>query len=323
LIKRIALIVALILGIGFASTACSITSDDLTDPSYQTLRYGGGVGEGSKFKDCLEGGEKLAGDDNYYPYPTSQREDVWDSEFYDPNDPDGSAADHGDLEVVDKDGRKVYVKMKIQFFLNTDCSPVEVDGRKYEGGTLQVFHEKIGKTRGAWFNPNAEKGRLPYGSGWIWAMNNYISSSATDYVGRQAKQYGAEEMYKSADIQQQLQDGLQDSIQGLVDASMETDLSFYKDFNVKIYKITPEQEFLDLLKERDNARIMADTADANKAARIKQAEADAAVAKAQADIKRAEIEGYGGFENYQCIYLADHGLNCRQPVYYVGGPGSK
>lgn len=317
--KRLSLFAVVMMVLAFVFTGCSITSDDLTDPSYQTLRYGGGVGEGSKFKDCLEGGEKLAGDDNYYPYPTSQRENVWDSEFYDANDPDGSAADHADLEAVDKDGRKVYFKMKIQFFLNTDCTPVEVDGRKYEGGTLQVFHEKIGKTRGAWFDPNAAKGHLPYGSGWIWAMNNYISSSATDFIGREAKKFGAEEMYKSYDIQTQLQDGLQEQIQPLVDAAMETDLSFYKDFNVKIYKITPEEEFLALLKERDDARIKADTAEANKAARVKQAEADAAVARAQAEIKKAEIEGYGGFDNYKCIYLADHGLNCAQPQYVVGG----
>lgn len=314
MIKRIAAFAAAAVLAGVALTGCSITGDDLTDPSYQTLRYGGGVGEGSKFKSCLEGGEKLAGDDNYYPYPTSQREDVWDSEFYDPADPDGSAADHGDLEAVDKDGRKVYFKMKIQFFLNTDCSPVEVDGRKYEGGTLQVFHEKIGKTRGAWFDPSAPKGKLPYGSGWIWSMNNYISSSATDFVARNAKTYGAEDMYKSLTIQNELQSGLQDAIQGLVDDAMETDLSFYKDFNVKIYKITPEDEFLALLKERDDARIKADTADANKAARIKQAEADAAVAKAQAEIKKAEIDGYGGFDNYVCIYMADSGLNCKQPT---------
>lgn len=317
--KRYSLIVAVVAALALLFTGCSLTSDGLADPSYKTLRYGGGVGEGSKFKECLEGGEKLASDDNFYPYPTSQREDVWDSDHFDPNDPDGSSADQGDLEVVDKDGRKVYVKMKIQFFLNTSCDPVEVNGVKYPGGTLQVWHEKIGKTRGAWFDPNPEKGHLPYGSGWIWAMNNYISSSATDYLGRTAKTYGAEEMYKSLTIQNDVQQGLQDAIQGLVDASMETDLSFYQDFNVKIYKITPEQEFLDLLKERDNARIKADTAEANKAAQVKQAEADAAVARAQAEIKKAEIDGYGGFDNYKCIYLADHGLNCAQPQYVVGG----
>jgi hypothetical protein len=316
----LAVLIGLVFVIGLSS--CGITDDDLTDPSYVTLRYGGGFNEGSKFKEALQGGEKINSDDNYYPYPTSQREDVWDSEFYIEGNPDASAADHPDLQVVDKDGRQVFFKTKVQFFLNTDTSKVEVDGREYPGGTLQVFHEKIGKTRGAWFDPTAAKGTLPYGSGWIWAMNNYISSSVTDYITKEAKKYGAEEMYKDVEIQNAIQNGLQENIQALVDDSMETDLSFYKDFNVKIYKITPEQEFLNLLKERDNARILADTADANKAARVKQAEADAAVAAAQAEIKKAEIQGYGGFDNYVCIYMADQGLNCKQPTI-IGSAAAK
>src|SRR5690242_10672955 len=82
-------------------SACGITDDERTDPSMATLRYEGGDFDGSKFKECVDPGEKLASNDKFYSYPTTQREDVWDSANYEAG---SKSADHGDLVLTDKNG---------------------------------------------------------------------------------------------------------------------------------------------------------------------------------------------------------------------------
>jgi hypothetical protein len=292
-------------------SACSITGDNLTDPSFQTLRYAGGVGEGSEFKGCVDGGEKMVGDDTYYPYPATQREAVWDSNSFNKGN---NSADYPDLEVTDRDGRKVYVKMKVSFYLNTSCEPVTVNGKRYDGGVLQVFHENVGKTRHAYFNEDGT-----YGNGWLWAMDNYIATPVVDFVGREARQEQAENMYSTTDIQDEIQKQLAENMPALVNAGMEGDLQFYDHFTVKIYKMTPEDAYLNLLKEREDAQIKAETADLNASARVKEAEANAKVKKAEAEIMRNEIAGYGGFENWNKAKAVENGLNPYQPTIVAPG----
>lgn len=309
--KLLAALVAVMLV--FAMTSCS--SDGLSDPAFQTLRYEGGDTGGSKFKECVQEGDKLVSNDRFYSYPKTQRESVWDSDFFQKN---GNSADYPDLVVYDKDGREVHVKMKISFFLNTSCEPVETEAKSYPGGTVQAFHELIGKTRNAYFD-TTEDGNGSYGAGWLWAMNNYVSVPAKDFVTKAVRTEGVEDLYSNTKKQEEIQDALAEEMPDLVNSVMETDLQFYKDFTVRIYAMQPDSEYINLIKERENAQIKADTAQVNAKARVAEAEANAKVARAEAKVKRAEISGYGGFTNYRCIYLADAGLNCAQPQYVVGG----
>lgn len=314
MIKRIAAIAAVVV-LGSGLTACS--SDGLSDPAFQTLRYEGGDTGGSKFKECVEEGEKLVSNDKFYSYPKTQREAVWDSEFFEQK---GSSADYPDLVVTDKDGREAYVKMKISFLLNTSCEPVEANGKKYPGGTIQAFHEMIGKTRNAYFDTSGD-GNGSYGSGWLWAMNNYISTPVTDFVSKAARTEQVENLYSSTAKQDEIEAALAEALPGLVNSVMETDLQFYTNFTVSIYKITPDSEYLGLIKERENAQIKAETAQKNAEAKVAEAKANAEVAREEAKIKQAEIEGYGGFENYNKFEAVQKGLNPYQPTYIV--PGTK
>jgi hypothetical protein len=288
-------------------SSCGITGSDVTDNSMQSLRYDDGPTSGAKFKQCVEPGTKLSTNDKLYPYPVTQREDQWDTASKD--------ADHGDLELTDKNGVTVYTKIKVDFFLNTSCDPVTVDGKTYKGGTLQAFHELVGKTRHAYFNDDGT-----YDGGWITAMNYYISQPVQTYLTAETKKYTAEALYNNPDIQKAIQNGLQEKIQSLVDDGMQTDLSFYHDFNVSIQSFTPDSDFLGMLRDRQAAAVKAQTAQDNAKAQVAEANAAAKVAVANARVKRAEISGYGGFNNYKCIYLADNGLNCAQPQYVVGSP---
>lgn len=307
-------ILAVVIGVLAVGGLSACTGQGLTDPSMQTLRYTGGTGQGSKFKECVDPGSKMVSDDTFYPYPTTQREDVWDTDNFEQG---SKSADHDDLTLTDSDGNTVYVKMKVSFFLNTDCTPVEVNGRKFPGGTLQAFHELVGKTRHAYFNEDGS-----YGSGWLWAMDNYISSSVTDYMTKATRTEKAEDMWLKSSISNEFQAGLAQALPGLVNAGMETDLEFYKDFTIKIYSITPADDYLQLYKDRQAAQIKAQTANANKDAQIAEAKAAAAVAEQQAKVKQAEIDGYGSVDAYLKFLAIQEGINPFQPSY-LGATQSK
>lgn len=298
-------IVLLLAGVVAALSLSACTGDNLSDPSMRTLRYEGGDFNASKFKECVDEGEKLASNDKFYPYPATQREAVWDSANYGKG---SKSADYKTMALTSKDGTPVYAKVKISFFLNTDCEPVTVGKKKYKGGTLQAFHELIGKTRKAYFNEDGT-----YEDGWLWAMTNYIGNPAQDSLVATAKRYNADDLWLKEDVKTALEDTLRAQLPNLVNKGMETDLQFYKDFSVTVYTLTPDEAYRALYKERNSANVKAQTAEANKVARIAEAEANAAVARAEAQAKRAEISGYGGVDGYLKHEAVEKGLNPWQP----------
>lgn len=294
-------------------TACSF--DGYTDQSMRTLRYEKGASQGGAFKECIQPGEKIATNDQFYAYPVSQREDVWDTDNYVDSNGNGiseGAADNKDL-VVSVDGVDMNVKMKVQFFLNTSCEPVTVNGKEYKGGTLQVFHELIGRTRSAWFN--CDDDGCSYDGGWIWAMTNYISSPTTRLATAELNQYTPEELWQETDLWQKIGEDMTTQIQTAVDNTMETDLSFYERMRVIITKIDPDSEFKKLYRARQDADTKAETAEALKAARIAEAKADAAVAEERAKERLAEINGFkGNVDAYNDWLMIQKGMNPRQPT---------
>jgi len=318
--KRILLAVMVIFALVAGVSACSISDKDVADPSFRTLRYAGGFNEGSHFKECLSEGQKLASDDTYYRYPTTQREDVFDSDNFVDKNNDGiseGSADHPDL-VINVNGVDMSVKAKVQFFLNTSCEPVKVDGKEYKGGVIQYFHEHIGKTRHAYFNKDGS-----YESGWLWVMDNYLSTSVKELMTPALRAYTPEDAWLKNGVWEQVAAKVQENLQGAVDSAMESDLEFYKNLQVKVFGIQPEGDYVNLYKERTAASKRAETAEFNKRAKVAEAEANAAVAQSEAKVKRAEISGYGNDHTYICSVLADKGLNCEQPTYIVGGVPAK
>lgn len=312
--KRIILII-MSLGLLFGTVAC--TSDGVSDPAFKTLRYEGGDFEGSKFKECVDEGEKLASNDRFYSYPRTQRQDKWDSANFEKG---AKSADYPDMELTAKSGIGVNLKVTVPFTLNTSCDEVKVGNKTYKGGTIQAFHEIFGKTRDGYFDPT-EDGNDSYSDGWLWLMDTYLSNCVVQTLTPKVRTEQAEDLWLNDSIRQRLSETIKGDIQKCVDNAMETDLQFYIVGNPTVDSITPEDAFVSLYKERQNAETRADTAELNKKALIAEAQAEAAVAAERAKVKRAEIAGYGGFSNYKCIYLADKGLNCAQPQYIVGSSG--
>ena len=271
-----------------------------TEPSMIALRYSGGISEGGKFVECVEPGEKQVSNDTYYNYPTTQREDVWDSDRFDPENPSAgtNSADQGDLQVTDKGGNMAYLKVKVTFVLNSDCD------------VLQDFHNKIGKTRVAYFDDEGS-----YGDGWIWAMNNYIGTATEETARNASVNYTVEELWLDPSVRQSLAADIQEKIQKAVDDRTEGDNQFYKIGTVSIYNASPAEEFQDLYEERKNAQVRAETAEANKAAQVAEAQAKTEVAREEAKARAAEIEGWGGADAYLKKLAIDEGMNPYQPNY--------
>lgn len=310
--KRILIAIALMLSVVFAASACSLSDDQATDPSYQTLRYEGGDTGGSKFKECLDPGQKIATNDKLYPYPTTQRQDTWDSDFYVDNDGDGvseGTADHKDLQLTAKGGVTVDAKVKVDFALNTSCSKVtDETGKVWPGGVVQAFHELVGKTRGAYFNVG-DSGNKAYSDGWIWAMDNYITIPVVNDLTSQAKSYTPDDLWQDASAADAMEEQLKENIEAEINAGMETDLQFYHIAGIQIYKLTPSSDYLDLFKQRQAAKVSADTAQANKHARIVEAKANTAVAHQEALQKKAEVSGYGSVRAYLMHEAIEAGMN--------------
>lgn len=313
MIKRLVLALVSIFLIAGMTSAC--TSDGASDPAYRTLRYEGGDFSGSKFKECVDDGEKLASNDRFYSYPRTQRQDKWDTANFETG---AKSADYPDMQLTAAKGIPVGLKVTIPFSLNTSCEPVKVDGKTYKGGVIQAYHEIFGKTRNGYFDPT-EDGNGSYGDGWLWLMDTYISNCVVQTLTPEVRKHQAEALWLDDQVRKDLTDQLKENVQTCVDNAMETDLQFYVIGNPTVDTITPDTQFVNLYRDRQEAETKAQTADLNKAAQIKEAQAKAAVAREEAKVKRAEIEGYGGFSNYKCIYLADHNLNCAQPQYVVGG----
>jgi len=294
LLIRVGIPVVVVAGIVAVIGLLGGCSTSYTDPSMVGLRYAGGPTEGGKFKECVEPGTKQISNDTYYPYPTTQREDVWDSDNFEKG---SKSADHPDMQIIDKDGNIAYVKMKVSFYLNTECR------------VLRRYHDKIGRTRHAYFNSDGS-----YGNGWIWAMDNYISSAVVDKTKAAATPYTVEDMWLKPDVRDAMAAGMQPQIQPAVDAGTEGDDEFYTGFAVRIYGITPDDDFTALYKERKAAQVKADTAEANKQAQIAEAQAKAAVAQQEAKVKAAEISGYPSVEAYLKAQAIEKGMNPFQPT---------
>lgn len=294
-VRKIVATTGLVLVAAFGLTACS---EHYTDPSMVSLRYSGGLTEGGAFVECVDPGVKQVSDDTYYMYPTTQREDVWDSDKFDAANVPASSADQGDLEVTTSGGNLGYLKIKAVFRLETDCE------------TLKEFHEKIGRTRAAYFNADGT-----YNSGWLWVMDNYITSAVVELAGNNSVGYTIDELWLDPTKRDELANKIEEQLQKAVNDRTEGDTQFFITGDVSIFKASPTDEFAKLYDDRKNAQVRAETAEANKAAQVAEAQAQTEVAREQAKARAAEIEGWGGSDAYLKKLAIDEGMNPYQPNY--------
>jgi regulator of protease activity HflC (stomatin/prohibitin superfamily) len=256
-------------GVALVATTLTGCSKQYIDASMMGLRYAGGVGEGGKFKECLKTGKADYSDDTLYLYPTTQRQDDFNSDRYKPSDP--NAADNKDITVTTKDGVPVHIRGNQNFGLNTECD------------TIRAFHETIGKTRKAYFNDDGT-----YNKGWITTMNYYITPATVEQWRDVISTHNVSELWPSTALYTALVDEVNENMPAAVDKRTEGDEKYYNRLTFSLTSITPAEAYQTQYLERQTAQTAAETADLNKAAKIKQAEADKAVRVAQAEAEAAE-----------------------------------
>lgn len=290
--------------IALVLSGCSVA---VTDQSMRTLHYSGGITEGEKFEECVGPGVKQVDGEgeHYYPYPLTQREWVYDTNG-------GQSADEPNMTFTDKDGIAVSAVAKIQLFLNSDCTPVEVNGKRYEGGTLQAFHELIGKTRGAYFNNDGS-----YNDGWLWVLKNYVSRPAVQLFQEAGHTRTVEDMWLDPQVRRDMATEIAEKMEEAVNAGMQTDLQFFNGFSITIDKIEPDADYRKQYADRRAAQVKAETAELNRDAQVAEAEAKKAVAKAEADVVQEQIRGFGGDP---LLYLCNKALELGKDCFVPGGP---
>jgi len=268
------------------------------------VHYQGGTVQAKKFVDCLPPSSRSGYDpgDKYYGYPTRQIS-------YDATG--GEDSESQPFTVVSTDNAELRVPATVTFRLQTDCK------------TLRKFHETVGARFNAAFGGSDKSS--DFSRDWIRMLNFVIGKPLDQALDRAAQGYTWRELWNDPAVKQKVEAEVSSSLKTLVDRQADGD--FFDDFSVLIQKPDPTNPALkDAVAEEQAAVAQANSEAAKAKAQEAQAQADAAkaraqiaVAQAEAAKKRAEIQGYGGPDNYRCIYLADKGLNCAQPVYVFGG----
>lgn len=270
-------------------TACGVT----TGPTETKVRVGAGALEDPVFKDCIPPSIKdnTPTNDDYFPYPTSERD-------LDATGQEGSDADA--ITVVSDDNAEMAIPVTLRFNMVTDCD------------TLKDFHKKYGSRYSAYLDKDGNGT-----SGWNLMLRKLMYDPVDTTLDEIAKNYTWRELYNDPAAQNELQNTLKDQIEDIVDTNARG--HYFENYTVLVKKPYPtNSELADAIAREQAAVGRAQSAEAEAKAKKMQAEAEVAVAKAEAEKKQAEIRGYGGFENYNKAQAVENGLNPYQPTYKVG-----
>lgn len=291
---------------GVLLTGCASASNPA---DLKSVHYSGGSTQAKKFKDCLDPSERSGFDpgDKFFAYPVRQI-------VYSASDDEG--AERGRFSVVSEDNAELYVPVQLTFKLDTECD------------TLRAFHEAIGSRYKAYIE-GGDKTSADYPDGWITLLNDVIGKPLDTTLDRVAQQYPWRNVWNDPKVKSEMETEVTENIEELVNRQAGGD--FFTDFTVLISKPDPvDQALVDAIAAEQagiaqanaakaKAEADAETATAKAKADEIAAEAQVKLALAQAKTKRAEIDGYGGIENFLRHELIENGGNPYQPV--IIGPG--
>jgi hypothetical protein len=253
--------------------------------------------ESKKVKGCQEPGTRsLAGNDEYYFYPISERE--WDA-----TGQDGS--DSGRFTAITADNVQMYVPVTVRFTLKTDCE------------TLTDFYTSFARRYKAHFEDDGT-----YTDGWVTLLRKLVKDPADAQLDRIVQGYKWRDVWKDPTTKVEIEKALDENLTG--EASLMTQVtngkSYFDGISVIVGQPEPMDENLATAVAEEASNVArAQSAEAQAAADVQKARAEVAVARAEAAKRRAEITGYGSKEVFICLKLAEAGLNCKQPQYIVGG----
>lgn len=292
--------------LGVTVAGCSTIS---TDADQVALHYSGGSLSSKEFQKCVASSKRDTNGpgESYYTYPAagSQRDFTADS-----SRPDREAES---ITVNTSDGQEVAVPVTVTFNQNSDCSEMELDGKTYKGGMLQIFHERHGLKRMAYWNADVEGDVRSDGAppGWIATLQFSIGVPLDRLADNLARGYTYRELWfdpgKRALFQADLQKELGDRINAQMGAP--AGKGFFENVVVLVGSAKPTNKaLLDAVAAEQAAIAQGKSDEAKAEAARKVALAEIAVAEANAKAMKAEIDALGP-EAWAKKYAIDHNVN--------------
>lgn len=305
-IKKIAIASTAVV-FALVGTGCSVADTTSTE---KALHYKGGVIQSKSFAGCVDPATKdfNGPGDMHYVYPVDLRS-------FDATG--GEASESGPISVVSNEGEILNVPVTVSFYLKSDCE------------TLREFHDTIGDK----YNAYNEDGSTS--AGWRAMLDYAVGQPLNTTLDRVAQGQSWRDLYNNEELRADIEKQVASQIPGLIQKQT-GDKQFFERFQVTVQKPTPSnQALLDSIsaqqaaKESGKAEVAkAEAEGAAVQARAKAQEdaaastlearrAEIAVAKAEADKRRAEIAGYGSVEEYNRAKAIEGGINPYQPTYVV------
>ncbi len=271
-------------------TGCGVS----TTPGVTKVHVGSGPFEDPAFKTCVAPSTKnnMPTNDAYFAYPVSERD-------LDATGQDGS--DFAAITVLSKDNAEMRIPVTLRFNMAADCR------------TLQEFHRAYGERYAAYLNDDGTST-----AGWMLMLRKLMYDPMDTTLDEIAKKYTWREMLNNAAAQNEMQSALVENIDQIVADNAKGE--YFENFVVLMKKPTPANRDLQAAVEAEQEAVAtAQSAEAEARAKKLQAEAEIAVSRAEAQKKKAEIDGFGGYQNYSRSQAIERGLNPFQPTYIVGG----
>lgn len=291
--------VTVLLLLGAATAGCSSVS---TEPDQTSLQYEGGPTESKKFSMQVDPSKKeYAGPfDKFYTYPIGQRS-------YDATG--GPGAEHAPYTSSSKDSVEMATPLSVTFELKTD------------NASLRRFHEKIGLKYKAYYEDQT-KDPTGISAGWGTVLSFYIGQSIDTTVDRVMATFPWRAAYGDANVRNEIQTAIQAELPGMVATKMQaTDIGgYFTNFAVQVQRPVPTNpELLQNIAAAQNQVASAEAAKAKADADLKTANAQVALQRAEADKRKADISAYGSVAEYNKAQAIEKGINPYQPTYIVPG----
>lgn len=217
--------------------------------------------------------------DKYYYFPTSERE--WDATGQ-------SGSDSGMFTSVTLDKVVMRIPVTIRFTLKTDCP------------TLKDFYVKYARRYGAKFDNDGS-----YNSEWETLLRKLVADPADQTLDRIVQSYNWNAVWNDptvkTEIEQKMTEALKSDSSLLVQTAHK---SYFDGISVLIGKPQPPKALADQVAETQTRVAKAQAEEAQANADVAKSKAETKVAEQDAIKQRAQIEGYGGADNYlkhECI----------------------
>lgn len=301
--------------------ACSTIS---TESDQVALSYNKGSFSSKTFDKCVPASSRETDgpSDQHFVYPTSQR--VYDATG-------SKTSDAAAFTVVSSDNAELRQPVTITFSLNTDCTPITVDGKEYKGGILQMFHERLGNRYAAYWNADSEGDAGSDGapSGWVTLLNFSIGQPLDTTLDRVAQGQTWRNLWNNPSTKVTVEKEVTSSIQAMVDTQTGApvvngkQLHFFTGFKVLVQKPDPVNDDLKVAIQSEQTNVAkAQSAQAQADADKAAAEAQIAVAKARAESTKAEVNAVGP-DVWIRKYAIDKGMNPFPPPVVAGTAAGK